>query len=86
MRSGGVSRPPAVSEEEDADWGQASNGPPSYWQDSEDVEVELLDNSEDTKRPNGKKSLKHIIISVCSSPELIITSLEMTKIDELFIR
>lgn len=56
MRSGGVSRPPAVSDDEDADWGQASNRPPSYWQDSEDVEVELLDNSEDTKRPNGKST------------------------------
>ncbi|XP_059470578.1 protein dimmed isoform X2 [Neocloeon triangulifer] len=57
MRSGGVSRPPAVSEEEEADWGQASNRP-TYWQDSEDVEVELLDNSEpseDTKRPNGSE-------------------------------
>lgn len=56
MRSGGVSRPPAISDDEDADWGQASNRPPSYWQDSEDVEVELLDNSEDTKRPNGKST------------------------------
>ncbi|CAB3384959.1 protein dimmed [Cloeon dipterum] len=49
MRSGGVSRPPAVSEEEY--WGQPSN-----WQDSEDVEVELLDNSEDMKQPSGNQS------------------------------